>query len=347
LIYVINSGALTNYLTILPGMESFGFCIWYKNNFMKQLRLFIFPIAVISFLFSCNSHQSSLQEDKMGIAASKVDSVVSDMDSAVINEFTPPNLSERNFVRTASLKFKANDIAAAIIESENKVRALGGYVSLSTMKNSVQDSNSIPITADSLMRTVRYLTSADLVLRLPDNQLDSLLASLSKVSTMMYHREIRCDDISIQLLENKLKTQRAETTGWRLNSDINQRGKKLVDIGEMEKSIEEKDAARDDAKIASLTLKDAVKYSTVSVEISQESFIQYTEIARERIIPEYKLPYSAQLGESFSAGWQFLKDLTIYIARFWSVLLLMGLVFIIYRRWKGNFLALAKSISKA
>ena len=327
-------------------MESFGFRIGDKNNAMKQLRLFIFSLTFLSPFFSCNSRHSSFEENKTVASDISIDSIAAVMDNVDQLERIPPDLKDRDFRRTASLRFKTNDVGAAIIEAENKVRALGGYVSLSMMKNSIQDSNNVQKTEDSLIRTVRYLTQAELVLRVPDTELDSLLTSLARTSTMMYSREIHCDDVSIQLLDSKLNRKRAETAGQRLKTDIDNRGKKLVDIGEMEKSIEEKDAFKDDAQIESLHLKDAVKYSTVSIEISQEPFIQYTEIARERTIPEYKLPFLTQLGESFSAGWQFLQDLTVFITKFWSALLVTGVVFFIIRKWKGNFLALTKPIPK-
>ena len=313
---------------------------------MKQLRLSIVSVTILSLFISCNNRHTSLEDNKTVASDIMIDSAATALDNVDRAEFIPPDLKDRDFRRTASLKFKTNDVSTAIVEAENKVRSLGGYVSLSVMKNSILDSGSTPKTEDSLIRTVRYLTHAELELHVPDIELDSLLTSLTKVSTMMYSREIHCDDVTFQELDNKFKKERAETAGQSLKTDIDRRGKKLSEISEMEKSVEEKEATKDDTKIASLNLTDAVKYSTVSIEISQEPFIQYTVIARERTIPEYKLPYSTQLWESFAVGWQFLKDLTIFIAKFWGIILIAGVILLMVRKWKGYFLAFTKPVSK-
>jgi hypothetical protein len=231
------------------------------------------------------------------------------------------------------LKFKVNNVGATVVEVENNVRTLGGYASLSQLKNIVQDSNSIPISEDSLMQTIQYSTQAVLVVRVPDFKLDSLLTSLSKLSTMIFSREIHCDDVSIQLLASLQKSRRSATANQRLKTDIDLRGKKLSDIGEMEKTLEEKEAASDDAKISSLTMEEAVKFSNVSIEISQDPFIHYTNLARQRVMPVYSTPYLTQIMESFSSGWQILKDLTILIKKFWSVLLILVVIYILFIRY--------------
>jgi hypothetical protein len=69
-------------------------------------------------------------------------------------------------------------------------------------------------------------------------------------------------------------------------------------------------------------MEDAVQYSSITIEIYQEPGILYTELPKERIIEGYQKPFFSQIGESFSYGWQLLKDILIALSRYWAIALL-------------------------
>jgi len=237
-------------------------------------------------------------------------------DSTADNADSQFQLPERRFVRTASLKFKVPSVSEAVTVIENRTRALGGYVGFSHFVNNVLDSSGISISRDSSMQIIHYGTSGFLTLRVPDFMLDSLLADLRPMSSVILDREIRADDVSIQMLSHQLTGQRAVRTQGRLETDIRQRGRKLSDIEQTEKTLEERLAQADEAKIAGLNLEDAVRFSTVSLEIYQDPCIRYSEIAREKNITGYQALFFYQAGESLSGGWQG------FLFRYWVILIL-------------------------
>ena len=299
---------------------------------MKELRSVLIILSTISTLFACNESKENyalqrsvkLTEDQTTLSSG----------NAVYDTIVPGSeLGERRFIRTANLKFKVEKVEDAVTRIENRTRALGGFINFSHLENIVQDSSNISVSQDSSIQTIHFKTEGLLTLRVPDYQLDSLLKDLSQLSSVMLNREIRSEDVRIQMLANKLNQQRAIKTNNRLASDIDLKGKKLSEIEQAEKTMEEKDETADNAKLSNLNLDDAVKFSTVSLEIYQNPGIRYKEIARERIFTEYQEPFFSQVRASFSGGWQLLKDLIVSLTKYWTVFGLCGIGYLIFLKY--------------
>ncbi len=298
---------------------------------MKQSLSVTITLLALACIFSCSRSQKGNGADNllenvedMNLAQKQIAS-----DSIVANESNITELGERRFIRTTDLKFKVNEVDEAVINIENKTRSLGGFVNLSRLNNRIQDSTNISISQDSSLQTIHYVTEAFLILRVPDYRMDSLLTILKPLSTLMLNREIRADDVRIQMLANQLSNQRAIRASHRIGKDIDTKGRKLSEIEAAEKTREENEESADNAKISNLTLDDEVRFSTISIEIYQDPGVRYTEVVRDRIIYEYRVPFLTQFGESISGGWQLLKDLIILLTKYWTVLILLGLGYII------------------
>jgi hypothetical protein len=311
------------------------FASWLNIFFMKQ----IYPVAIAALLFvlfACNRSQKSLDvnipdEELKGLTLKQNENSVDS--TAVVDDSNSEKLGERKFIRTADLKFKVNKVEDAVIDIENKTRVFGGFVNLSRLNNRIQDSMNVSISQDSSLQIIHYVTEGFLILRVPDYRMDSLLTILNPLSTLMLSREIHADDARIQMLANRLSNQRAIRTSHRMEHDIDVKGKKLSDIEDAEKAREEAEESADNAKISNLTLNDAVRFSTISIEIYQDPGIRYTGIVRERRINEYQPPFLSQLSDSFANGWQLLKDLIIGLTRFWSVFVLCMLAYFVFIKY--------------
>jgi Domain of unknown function (DUF4349) len=299
---------------------------------MKQFLSATASVLVLIFIFSCNySHkeQSRVVSDVMVVDNTATPTGQPGNDTIAFRQES----GERRFVRTASLRCNVNKVDDAVTGIEEKTRALGGFVSFSRMKNTIQDSTGKSTSADSSIQTIHFTTEGLLVLRVPDYQLDSLVAALRPLAIFMLNREISAEDVHIQMLSNQLINQRALKTQHRITADIDVKGKKLSDIEQAEKTAEDREEAADNAKLTNLSLEDKIEYSTISVELYQDPGIRYTTVAQERNITKYEPPFLDQLGESFSSGWQMVKELVISVARYWSILLLCGFGYFIFMKY--------------
>src|ERR1700759_3544235 len=288
---------------------------------MKRIISVFITIIVFANILSCNRSQKENIAD-LSRAQMADSSIISASRNISDTISFGAELGERRFIRTASLKCKVNKAEEALRDIELETRMLGGFVTFSHLQNSIGDSNSISISNDSSLQSIHYRTEAMLTIRVPDCRMDSLLDDVGKLSSVMLNREIRSDDVRMQILANRLSQQRAIKINRRLEADLNARRDKLSEIEQVEKTMEEKDEAADNAKLSNLTLDDAVKFSTVSVEIYQDPVIVYKEIAREKILTGYQAPFLTQLEESFSYGWALVEYLILSLTKNWSVLVL-------------------------
>jgi hypothetical protein len=298
---------------------------------MKRIISVFITIIIFANILSCSQ---SPKEDFAALSRKNADgSIVSANRNIVDTMSFGSELGERRFIRRVSLKFKVNKAENAVREIEFKSRTLGGFVSFSHLQNSVEDSNSILLSHDSSLQSIRYRTEAVLIVRVPDYQLDSLLDDVGHLSSVMLNREIRCDDVRMKMLANRLSHQRASKINQRLAVDIDLKGQKLSEIEQAEKTMEEKDESADNARLSNLTLDDAVKFSTISIEIYQDPVIVYKQLAREKIVTEYQTPFLTQLGQSFSSGWKLVEDLILSLSKYWSILLLIGVGYILFLKY--------------
>jgi hypothetical protein len=298
---------------------------------MKRLLSALITIVIFANILSCSQSQ---KEDNPAFTRTFTDSSQLSSNQNIGDTMAlGSELGERRFIRTANLRFKVSKVEDAVSEIEFKSRALGGFVSFSHLLNSVQDSSSILLSRDSSLQSIHYRTEGVLVLRVPDYRMDSLLDDLSRLSSIMLNREVRCDDVRTQILANRLSHQRAIKFNQRLAEGIKLKGRKLSEIEEAEKTMDEKDESADNAKLSNLTLDDAIKFSTVSIEIYQDPVIVYKQIAKEKITIEYQKPFLTQLAESFASGLQLVEDLIISITKYWSILLLLGVGYILFLKY--------------
>jgi hypothetical protein len=299
---------------------------------MKRILSVFISIIIFSGILSCNRSQ---KEDIAALSRAQMpDSSVIYANRKIADTMSFTNeLGERRFIRTASLKCKVNKAEDAVRDIELKSRTLGGFVTFSHLQNSVQDSNSILFSQDSSLQSIHYRTEAVLIVRVPDYQLDSLLDDVGHLCSVMLNREIRSEDVRMQILANRLGNQRAIKTNRRLAADISTRGKKLSEIEQTEKTMEEKDEAADNARLSNLTLDDAVKFSTVSIEIYQDPVLVYKQFAREKIVTEYQVSFVTRVRESLTGGWQLVEDVIVSVLNYWSILVLLGLGYVLFVKY--------------
>jgi cell division protein FtsB len=242
----------------------------------------------------------------------------------------PPSLPEQKFLRTATLKFEVNNVEQASDYIEKKTRQMGGYVGNSSVNSSLLNDDLISVSPDSLIKSTRYSLSGNLMLRIPDNRLDSLLGEIQSLSIFLDSRIVTADDVSLKILENQLNRQRARTSNQRLSHYSERSKNRLRDLQSTDNTIDERTGISDEALLNNLLLQQQVQYSTVTVSISQEPVVLTKLIAKEKIIPPYREPFFKRLAASFSGSFSDLEEIAVGIFRFWILLviiLISGLYF--------------------
>jgi hypothetical protein len=108
----------------------------------------------------------------------------------------------------------------------------GGRVDFTELRSDTQEVNSKQISPDSSLETSNFTMHNQMQLRIPNNKLDSALREISSLVSFMDYRIIKVEDVSLELLANKLQEKRNEKGVERiLNSDNNKVKANIESLG--------------------------------------------------------------------------------------------------------------------
>ena len=243
-----------------------------------------------------------------------------------------PRDSVHQFIRTADIKCKVENVAIATYRIEDITRQLGGYVSYTNLTSKINSDNTVAVSADSSLQTTYYDVQNTMIIRVPNTQLDSALKSLAPLVTYLDFRLIKANDAALQLLANNLKQARIAKHETRMNNAIDERGKKLTETAEAQEALLNHQQQADDASIDNLTLTDQVKFSTINLSLYQPETAGQKLVYNTKSITPFEPGLKTQLTEAAQFGWGLATAIIVFAVRLWP-LVFMGLAFTFgYRR---------------
>ncbi|MFN0215386.1 MAG: DUF4349 domain-containing protein [Saprospiraceae bacterium] len=248
--------------------------------------------------------------------------------------------SIKKFVRTAQMRFRVKNTTEATLHIEDIAIRNGGFVVSSNLNSQLELQQTTPLNRDSAMETTRYTMLTQLVIRVPYRMLDTTLRSIGRLSDFLDLRHVSAEDVGLQLLEQELSKLREGI----YRSDLNQSEEnKISPKADRNRASR---AATDQARIESLKLEDAIRYSTVRVDIYQLPQIRQTIVANTNVpIPQQAL--ATRLGDALSAGADILILLLLGIVHLWSVILLAVTGFFIWKKYQKRNRAVVTDADKS
>jgi hypothetical protein len=240
--------------------------------------------------------------------------------------------STHRFIRTADLKFRVKNVAWTSYHIEDIAVKFGGYISDTKLSSNLTSSDEKPVSADSTLQTMRYIVNNTIVLRVPVENLDTTLKSLVPFMDYLDYRNVNTNDITLEMLANRLAQARIAKFNQRLSFSIDNKAGKLNDVQSAEESMLGQQENSDNALIENLRRDDQVKYSTVTLNIYQPETIRQELVAREKNIDLYEPGLGSKLGSAFSAGWHGLQILILGIVTLWPLWLIALVIYYVVRR---------------
>ncbi len=271
--------------------------------------------------FSTSRAEADIAYDSTGAAADTISSSPAG---------TAP---ERQFVRTANLKFRVRDVAQTTHTVEDLTNRYGGFITQNHLSSGDVSTHSVQVTADSLLETTEYRVENNLALRVPNQNLDSLLRELSRQVQFLDYRIVNADEVSLQLLENKLRLQRTAAAEKRYEKAIDGRGRKLNETLQGESGRLALQQETDANTLRNLALADQVRYSTVKLSLYQRTTRTQEKVAAPVDVPIYRPGLATRLAEAFLTGWEIMETLLVVLTRLWALWLLGLLIWLGYRKF--------------
>lgn len=302
------------------------------STFLKLSGLILSSTIV---LFSCGASREDVSngEEKAKLFADSV--------STVIQSIEQPKLkadSNRAFVRTADLSFKVKDVKNATFDIESIVGEHNGYVTSSVLQSDVSYKNSIRVSKDSMLDIINYTVHTNIILRIPNTELDKTLTEISGLIDYLDYRKIKADDVTKDFLAAKLSENRFINHKKRLEKTIDSKGKKLDQMADVENELLVKQEYADNTKLNTMELAHDVSYSTVSINIYQKETTKKEAYAYTLPSKPYTPNFGSKFINAISDGASVFGEIILFFVKLWPIaLLITGIVvlikFVLRQKW--------------
>lgn len=249
------------------------------------------------------------------------------------------NDSTLRFIRTAQITFKTESVRNTTYYLENAVVKLGGIVTHTNLYSDIENVKKIAVSNDSSLKITSYQMNNDMTIRIPKNQLDSLLKVISKTVTFLDSRIVDADEISITELKNQLEQNRLANYQVQLIKAIDGKKGNVTKVTDAYENMLQKQKLEDDALIRNLELDYDVEYSTVQLSFYQDTTLDKELVENELNIDEFEPSFASKLGESLENGWNAILNFIVILANIWFLIvpgIVVALIFFRKRKAKKN-----------
>lgn len=241
--------------------------------------------------------------------------------------------STHKFIRTAEMKFRAQNVYTSTFVIEDIIEKHRGFVTLSDLRSTVSYTDRKRVSEDSILESTYFVVENKMSMRVPNVSLDSALREIATQIQFLDYRIIRAEDVSLRLMANKWRQKRAEKHHERLEKAIDTRAKKLREITEAEQALAEKEELADYQRQENSSLLDQVNYSTISLLVYQRQAVKNELLPDDKDVRAYEPGLLRKIGASVRAGWQVLEGFVLFLVKLWPLLLFAVLAWILLRRY--------------
>ncbi len=238
------------------------------------------------------------------------------------------------FIRSAEMKFRVKSVPEATYRIENIIIKHKGFIIRSAISNENSYSTKTSISKDSSLITYYSNLIADLKLRVPRMQLDTILKEIAPLALEIDYRTIEANDVTLQLLSEKLKQERLNKKEKRVSNAIDNNSKKLDSVIDAEEVLDNTIDNANRTKLAEYDIKDQIEYSTITIRLYQSTINYQEKVLRENPTEEYKPSLGEQAIEALYNGWIIISALFIFLLNIWPIILIVILVWILYSKYR-------------
>jgi hypothetical protein len=293
---------------------------------MNKISKFAFAILFIGIVFSCKQSKERNEELSVENSYEAVESVSS---SAAVENLK----SNRKFVRTADIKFKVKNVYKSTSQIENATVKFGGFVTYTNLQSNIMNEEKTKISQDSSLISTKYYVENDITIRVPNTKLDTVIKTIAKQIHFLNYRIIKADDVTLQILSNKMAQNRSDSSEKRLANSIDTKGKKLNQIVDAENTLNQKKEQNDASKLQNLSLEDQMNFSTLTLQIYQDETIKNEIVSNEKDINAFKTNIGIQIWENIKSGWFVLESSIVFVVSLWPFTLIAFFGFKGYKKF--------------
>jgi hypothetical protein len=287
-------------------------------------------ILLVALAYSCKNADNSENASESKEVSSEMTENASVISSSAAVE---PKKNNRKFVRTADIKFKVNNVEKSTGKIEDATTKFGGFVTYTNLQSTILEEDKTKISPDSSLISTKFKVENTITIRVPNTKLDTVIKTIATQIGFLNYRIIKADDVTLQMLTNKMAQKRSSISEKRIATAIDSKGKKLNQIIDAEGNLDAKKEANDAKTIENLSLEDQVNFSTLSLQIYQDESVKQQMVANEKSINTYRPNIGLQIWDSIKTGWFMLENIISFIVVLWPFALIGTLGFWGYKKF--------------
>jgi hypothetical protein len=263
------------------------------TNFFKNL-----PYLLVLLLLNCNTSDVEIVYENI-----VKDSTVyanPERPGTLFSKLIDTNITKH--VRLVEMKFKVKKVDEVCENIEDILLMQNGYLSKKYLKTIVSKITKRSISNDSCLLTTYYSTTNTILLRVPNEQLESTLKDIRKKIEFLDYKFILTDD--------KLEEQLVDQKQIESNQDFN----KKINIAASNSLAEKKEL-----------------YSAIIVTFYENPTFKTEFVAKEKPMKVYDPNFNTQLCQSFNSSLDYIKNCILAIVKYWTfIILLILLIGVVY-----------------
>ena len=266
----------------------------------------IIAIAIVLTIFGCQK-----SNEKYASA-----------DTAVLEPLSKESADStaaEKIIKTADMRFRVKDVQNTKEQLSKTIKAEGGTVAEFSIESTIQETDKVKQSTDSLKEITSYRTQGYLVAKVPSDKLDEFTNTIAKMAVFVDHQSMKMDDQSIAYLANKLKAQNRVDAIEKINKVAT---KKSANV---ESSLYIKDDYVD-KRIENMQIDNRVKFSTITLNFYQDNTVKTMIVANDNLY-DYRPAFVNRLWLGIVNGWTIFKEIIIAISNLWMLILVGFAIF--------------------
>ena len=291
-----------------------------------KFQKLVFATFILAGLFSsCKKYETVGSADE---AEMTVDSaaVVSDSISMAATQ----EVEGKRFIKNADVEMEVKDVYDATIVIEKNLKEIGGFVTNSKMNALISSEETFPISDNEAKLVKKFRQVNTMEVRVPTVKLGEFLDFVNKSNLFLHTRNISAEDVSSNIMMAKLEEKRMQKTEKNIEKIKNNSEKvSLADGNLQEQNIQ---------KLETFNLNDNLKYSTVTLNLSEPSDrISTIAIANTKNIDnQYRYNFFYDIKNAIVQGFYLIQQLIVALFTIWPFILIAGLVFLLLEKKKAK-----------
>lgn len=291
----------------------------------KFKKLVIATIIFAGLLSSCKKYETvgSANEAEMTVDSA---AVISDSISMAATQ----EVEGKRFIKNADVEMEVKDVYDATIAIEKNLKEIGGFVTNSKMNALISSEEMFAISDNEAKLVKKFRQVNTMEVRVPTVKLGEFLDFVNNSNLFLHTRNISAEDVSSNILMAKLEEKRMQKTEKNIEKIKNNSEKvSLADGNLQEQNIQ---------KLETFNLNDNLKYSTVTLNLSEPSDrISTIAIANSKNYDnQYRYNFIYDVKNAIVEGFYLIQQLIVALFTIWPFILIAGLVFYFWRKRKQN-----------